>query len=422
MSIKIHGQHDQGTIDQLNRCVDAVPDARGVLCADGHLGYSCPIGGVVAYRGHVSPSACGYDVGCGNLAVRTNLHILDIESDLPRLADEIAAQVSFGMGRKNEHPVDHPVLDRIATSDDQRTWVHLAASQLGTVGSGNHYVDVLVDHTEAVWVACHFGSRGFGHKTASLFMNLAQGLPGDGAPHQGEMHSPPLLIPTNTQLGQDYIRAMHLAGDYASAGRDVVVQTVLTILGASEVERISNHHNFAWREDHGGIDYWVHRKGSTPLFPNQRGFVGGSMDDICVVLEGVDSPDAADSLYSTVHGAGRVMSRNQAIKGRYEWRCACGDTWCPPRDLVPKDLKCTGCRGPLTKTQVSAPVDFGVVRETLDRHGIILRGAGPDEAPEVYRSLVDVLAAHATTCRVVTVMCPRIVVMAGKETRDDYKD
>ena len=105
---------------------------------------------------------------------------------------------------------------------------------------------------------------------------------------------------------------MELAGEYAYAGRDVVVAKVLEILGAEAVHEVHNHHNFAWREEHFGRTYWVVRKGCTPARPGQEGFVGGSMGDESVILEGVESADATESLYSTVHGAGRVMSRTQA--------------------------------------------------------------------------------------------------------------
>src|SRR5688500_510150 len=167
--IRIFGDHDERTIGQLERCVSAEEGARGVLCADGHLGYSAPIGGVMAYREHVSPSGVGYDIGCGNKAVLTDLRADDVRPDVPRLMDRIVSEISFGMGRKNDDPVDHSVLDEIRTAPfgPQRKLHALAASQLGTVGAGNHYVDLFEDETGAVWVGVHFGSRGFGHKTAT---------------------------------------------------------------------------------------------------------------------------------------------------------------------------------------------------------------------------------------------------------------
>ena len=141
--IRIFGDHDDRTIGQLRRCVAAEEGARGVLCADGHLGYSQPIGGAVGYREHVSPSGVGYDIGCGNKAARTPLRADDLRGDVPRVMDEIVRRVEFGVGRQNERRVDHPVLDEIRRADfaPQRKLHDLAASQLGTVGAGNHYVN-----------------------------------------------------------------------------------------------------------------------------------------------------------------------------------------------------------------------------------------------------------------------------------------
>src|SRR5919107_1747613 len=141
MSLTVIGEHEPRTIEQLERCVDAEEGAAGVLCADGHVGYSQPVGGAVAYRDHISVSGVGYDIGCGNKAVRTDLTHDDIRADLPRIMDAIVARISFGVGRHNDEPVDHPVLDTIRTADvaGQRAMLELAAKQLGTVGAGNHY-------------------------------------------------------------------------------------------------------------------------------------------------------------------------------------------------------------------------------------------------------------------------------------------
>ena len=231
--------------------------------------------------------------------------------------DEVVARISFGVGRaRNDEPADHAVLDADPRRRTSRPSGSAACSppakQLGTVGSGNHYVDLLEDESGRLWVGVHFGSRGFGHKTASGFMNVAAGKAFDQRSHEGHMDAPPLLLDIATPSGQDYIEAMTIAGEFAYAGREAVVAKVLDILGAEAEWSVHNHHNFAWRETHGGQDYWVVRKGATPAFPGQWGFVGGSMGDISVILRGVDSEESAGALYSTVHGAGRVMSRTQA--------------------------------------------------------------------------------------------------------------
>jgi tRNA-splicing ligase RtcB (3'-phosphate/5'-hydroxy nucleic acid ligase) len=383
--MKIYGNHDERTIEQLKRCVSAEAGAVGVLCADGHVGYSMPIGGVVGYKKFVSPSGVGYDIACGNLAVQTTLKAADVsQQDMIRVADEIQRRISFGVGRKNNEPIDDPVFDAIAQSpvSQQRQMLKLAESQLGTVGSGNHYVDILEDQDGVLWVACHFGSRGFGHKTARGFMNIARDRSFDDGRGEGSMDAPPLLLEASRPSGQDYVAAMTIAGQYAYAGRAAVVRRVLEILGTDECFSVHNHHNFAWRETHSGSSYWVIRKGATPAFPGQWGFVGGSMGDISVVLRGRETTDAKRSLYSTIHGAGRVMSRRQA----------------------------------------KATVNFNQVRESLRTRGVILRGAGADESPQVYRPLRSVLDAHAATIEIVHTLTPRVVVMAGERDYDPYKD
>ncbi len=177
------------------------------------------------------------------------------------------------MGVPARERVGHPVLEKIRTAEfaPQRKLAGLAESQLGTVGSGNHYVNLMEDELGRVWVGVHFGSRGFGHKTASGFLALAQGLPFDGHAAEGEMDSPPVLLELGTELGDAYIAAMKLAGEYAYAGRDVVVGKVLGILSAGTVHEVHNHHNFAWREEHFGRAYWVIRKGCTPARPGPGG-------------------------------------------------------------------------------------------------------------------------------------------------------
>ena len=161
----------------------------GVLCADHHPGYSQPIGGGIAYEGYVSPSGVGYDIGCGNKAVRTDLTRADLDAlgGVESIMGEITRRISFGMGVPAQERADHPVLDAIREADfaPQRKLAQLAESQLGTVGSGNHYVNLMEDEDGKVWVGVHFGSRGFGHKTASGFLALAQGLPFDGRAQRG---------------------------------------------------------------------------------------------------------------------------------------------------------------------------------------------------------------------------------------------
>src|SRR3954451_3729297 len=406
--MRIFGEHEQKVIDQLARCVEPEDCARGVLCADGHYGYSQPVGGAVAYREHISPAGVGYDIGCGNKAVLTALTAEDLSENVPALMDEIAQRISFGVGVPNNERADHPVLDEIrdAPVGFQRDMLDLAAKQLGTVGGGNHYVDLFHDEQDRVWVGVHFGSRGFGHKTASRYF-------GDGP-----MDAPPALLSIDSERGQEYIAAMELAGRYAYAGRDVVVNKVLEILGTIAVDEVHNHHNYAWREQHDGADWWVVRKGCTPAFPGQRGFVGATMAGVSVILEGEDSSDSADAFYSTVHGAGRTMSRTAAAgKRRQRWACVNPDCdWVqPPHTHKPADgcPKCGGAR--LAKRWVEvAPgaIDWEAVEQDIRARGIELRGANAEEAPAAYKDLREVLAAHSGTVRVLHRLWPIGVAMA----------
>ena len=429
-TIKTFGPVDERSLKQLERCMEAGGAELGVLCADHHPGYSQPIGGAIAYEGHVSPSGVGYDIGCGNKAARTELTRADLDElgGVEKIMREITRRVSFGMGVAAQERVDHAVLEKIHAADfgPQRALAGLAESQLGTVGSGNHYVNLMEDEVGKVWVGVHFGSRGFGHKTASGFLALAEGKRFDDRAVEGEMDSPPVLFEIDSELGQAYLAAMELAGDYAYAGRDVVVDKVLEILGAEAVCEVHNHHNFAWREEHFGRTYWVVRKGCTPARPGQEGFVGGSMGDDSVVLEGVASDETEQALYSTVHGAGRVMSRSQAagrVRRRKSWGCSHRD--CPY--LAEGPGTCPEHGSKLRKLWVEEQVKPGLVdwpaaQARLRERGIVLLGGGADEAPEVYKRLPEVLAAHGDSIRVKHTLRPLGVAMAGRDVYDPYKD
>jgi tRNA-splicing ligase RtcB len=377
----IFGQHDRATIQQIETCLQAGAE-KAVLCADGHKGYAQPIGGVVAYRNKVSISGVGFDIACGNLAIRTDATTAEIQPNIDRILDDVVKNISFGIGRSNQTKVDHPLFDDPAWNIREIGQLkHTARSQLGTVGSGNHYVDLFADEAGCVWVGVHFGSRGLGHKSATHFLKVAGGKEG--------MDVPPTVVSLATPLGQNYLAAMQLGGRYAYAGREYVARFVVReILRARILEEVHNHHNYAWEEEHAGEKLWVVRKGATPAFPGQKGFVGGSMGDDAVIIEGVDSPTSRSALFSTVHGAGRIMSRT-AAKGKF------GKPGLVRRDEMMQWLK---------------------------QKGVVLRGGDLDEAPQAYRRLTDVLAAHAGTIRVLHTLRPLGVVMAGRKIVDPYQD
>jgi tRNA-splicing ligase RtcB len=387
--IKIFGEHDGATIRQIETCV-AAGGERGVLCADGHKGYAQPIGGVVAYKDKISLSGVGFDIACGNLAILTDARREQIARKIDKIMDDIVRDISFGIGRKSKTRVEHELFDDPAWQlRPIRDLKETARDQLGTVGGGNHYVDLFADEQDRIWVGVHFGSRGLGHKTATHFLKLAGGREG--------MDVPPTVLDDDSEIGHDYLAGMHLAGRYAYAGREAVSRHVAgAILGARVLEEVHNHHNFAWREKHDGEEYWVVRKGATPAFPGQRGFVGGSMGDEAVIIEGVDSPTSREALFSTIHGAGRIMSRT-AAKGRFE-------------KVGKKRIRREGL------------VRHDEMMKWIADKGVVLRGGDLDEAPQAYRRLPDVLAAHAGTIRVLHTLRPLGVAMAGGDIVDPYKD
>jgi tRNA-splicing ligase RtcB len=401
--IPVWGEHDQATLAQIQRCAADEQVAGAALMADGHKGYSMPIGGVVAYRDAVSPSGVGYDISCGLKAAKTDFRAEDIKPQIKQVMDQIARTVVFGVGQTSGKAADHSLFDDPIWRDLPQVGrlKQLAREQLGTVGSGNHFVDVFEDEAGWVWVAAHFGSRGLGHRTASGFLNLAAGRAFDDRAPGEHMDQPATVIGLNTDLGQSYWQAMELAGRYAYAGRDFVVGQVLEILGARAVDEVHNHHNYAWRETHGGEELIVVRKGATPAWPGQRGIIGGSRGDISVIVAGVAGDEAEAALHSTIHGAGRVMSRTQAA-GKRRWAKKDGRR---VQEVVKPGL-----------------ISREIMAESLKREGVELRGGGTDESPHVYRRLPEVLAAHAGSIRVLHTLKPLGVAMAGEDVVDPYKD
>ena len=375
-TLTVIGEHEVATIDQMRNCMAVGNVVAGVVCADGHLGYAQPVGGVIAYEKQISISGVGFDIGCGNMAVRLDTPFSDIEARAGDIIRDVSRAISFGVGRTNNERVAHALFDDTDAwrEADIEAYRQKAVSQLGTVGGGNHYVDLMRDGEGFVWIGVHFGSRGLGHTSSTRYLKAAGGRDG--------IHVPPAVVDEDSEIGRRYIAAMQLAGRYSYAGREWVVERVRRIIGGSITDMVHNHHNYAWRETHGGRDLWVVRKGATPAFPGQRGFVGGSMGDDAVILEGVESEQARAALYSTVHGAGRMFGRQEA-KRRF------------------------------TRVEMDA---------WLRSRSVTLVGGDLDESPMAYRRLPEVLAHHTQSVRILHTLRPFAVVMAGAGEFDPFKD
>src|SRR5699024_3628767 len=199
------------------------------------------------------------------------------------------------------------------------------------------------------------------------------------------METPPTIFDLDSELGDMYYRAMNLAGKYAYAGRDYVIDKMLDILGASALDEVHNHHNFAWKERHFDEEYVVVRKGATPAFPGQRGFVGGSMADISVILVGVDSKKSREAFYSTIHGAGSIMSRTKST-GRMNWRTR------------------------KRRGGVNAEADM---KHAVREYGVEIHSADRDVCPFVYRKLQEVLDAQEGTIKITHFLRPISVLMSS---------
>ncbi len=394
-NIPVWGVHEDNTLEQAKVCAQSAD--RFALMADGHLGYGVPIGGVIAAELRISPTAVGFDIACGNKAVRLDMPGSELRANIHLIMDDIWKTLSFGVGRKNNEANDHALLGRNAhpgwDTEAARPLKRKAEAQLGTIGSGNHYVDLFTDEQDRVWVGVHFGSRGLGHGIATWFLKAAGAKDG--------MMVDPVWLDVQSDLGAQYIAAMQLGGEYAYAGRDWVCARVARLLGAEVMEEVHNHHNFAWHEEHDGRMLWVCRKGETPAFPGQRGFVGGTMGEVSVILEGTEPTDAdvrdaqRAAMFSTVHGAGRVMGRKQAA-GVFDRKTGA----CKREGLVKPEMM-TGW---------------------LQKSNVVLRGGGLDESPHCYKRLPEVLAEQGETVRVLHTLTPVGVAMAGANEFDPYKD
>jgi tRNA-splicing ligase RtcB len=368
---------EQGALDQMHTASKLPVAVAGALMPDAHQGYGLPIGGVLAADNAVIPYGVGVDIGCRMCLSVFDLDPVELDSRTAFFSRELNEATLFGAGGEFKKPSDHPVLEdrrfdelQLLKGLQDRAW-----RQLGTSGSGNHFaefgaVEILAkDDTLSLapgrylGFLTHSGSRALGANVANHFTKLAREsrrLPGQAA-HLS-------WFGLEEEAGQMYWIAMNLAGDYASANHEVMHAKIARQLGRSPLRRVENHHNFAWKENIDGRELIVHRKGATPAASGVLGIIPGSMTAPGYIVKGKGDPL---SLHSASHGAGRKMSRTQAIKA-------------------------------LTASQL---------KEELARHGVTLLGGGLDEAPFAYKDIGVVMQAQQELVDTLGLFHPRIVKM-----------
>lgn len=374
---------DEGSHEQMmNAC--SLPVAVGAaLMPDAHVGYGLPIGGVLALENAVAPYAVGVDIACRMKLTVYPLKALDLNKRRDHFKNALVRGTVFGVGGKQDKPQHHAVMDQDwnitqVTREKKET----AHKQLGTSGSGNHFVEWGVLFLDAddpelglaageyVALLSHSGSRGSGAAVCSVYSNVARAKLPKKYADLGRL----AWLDMDSEAGQEYWAAMNLMGDYAAANHDVIHRRVADLLGEKPIAMVENHHNFAWLEHHGGRDVYVHRKGATPAGKGVLGVIPGSMGDPAYVVRGLGNPD---SLCSASHGAGRKMSRT-AAKSVY---------------------------------------NFNAVRNDLAKKGIEVISAGADEVPGVYKNINEVMAQQTDLVEKVARFEPRIVKMCGDGSR-----
>ncbi len=366
-----------------NACALPVAVA-GALMPDAHVGYGLPIGGVLATDNVVIPYAVGVDIAC-----RMKLSVYDLPAGTMagqrgRLAKMLESETCFGVGAHFEHPKDHPVMDEDwSVSPITRQGRDKAWAQLGTSGSGNHFVEfgaftvtddaLAIPPGEYVALLSHSGSRGTGAKVCDFYSKRAM------ARHEELPRELKHLawLSLDDEDGQEYWAAMNLMGHYAAANHALIHRAIGRKLGAELILDIENHHNFAWKETHAGRETIVHRKGATPAGSGVLGIIPGSMASPGYVVRGKGQPK---SLNSASHGAGRVMSRTKALQSF---------TWSATKKL-------------------------------LAERGVELLSAGLDEVPGVYKDIEAVMAAQTDLVDVLGRFDPKIVKMcpSGEKAED----
>ncbi|TRX62799.1 RtcB family protein [Fulvivirga sp. M361] len=349
---------------------------KGALMPDAHQGYGLPIGGVLTTKNEIVPYGVGLDIGC-----RMSLTLFDIGAAyLKRHAYQfklaLKERTNFGAGGELNISQEHEILDRPEFGHTRllRQLHGKAVKQLGTSGSGNHFVEfglVNLSHSndlgmepgEYVGLLAHSGSRGLGASIAKEYTHIAREQ--CFLPRQAQHLA---WLDLDTEAGQEYWLSMNLAGDYAKACHDQIHYHLSKYLGLTPVIKIENHHNFAWKEVHDGQEMVVHRKGATPAGEGVLGIIPGSMTAPGYIVRGKGNEH---SIHSAAHGAGRKMSRKKARES-----------------FTGSELK-----------------------KVLSREGVTLIGGGVDETPIAYKNLEEVMSNQIDLVDVIGKFTPRIVRM-----------
>ncbi|CAN5498600.1 RtcB family protein [soil metagenome] len=367
---------EQGALDQMKNAARLPVAVLGALMPDAHQGYGLPIGGVLATDNAVIPYAVGVDIAC-----RMKLSVYDVEADqLARMNDTLIRALNretvFGTGGAHQKPLQHDVLDEdwTGTAITKRLF-DKARAQLGTSGSGNHFVefgtltldqpDLGIEAGKFLALFSHSGSRGSGASIADFYSRLARDLHPELPPELRYLS----WLDMNSAPGQEYWYAMDLMGKYAHANHDLIHQKVAKAIGAKVIAGVENHHNFAWKEVHDGRELIVHRKGATPAGAGVLGVIPGSMSTPGFVVRG---KGVAESLASASHGAGRRMSRT-AAREKYPW---------------------------------------SHIKPLLEEAGVQLLSAGIDENPHAYKDIHVVMSQQSDLVDVLARFDPKIVKMA----------
>ncbi|WP_188055559.1 RtcB family protein [Sphingosinithalassobacter sp. CS137] len=327
------GPFEAGAMQQL-RNVAQLPFIHSHIAGmpDVHWGMGATVGSVIATRAAIVPAAVGVDIGCGMMAVRTSLTADQLPDSLSAIRAEIERAVPKGM--ETNQKANHAKGGWAATPNSvARTWYDRFESrwrailakhpkidgktgdQLGSMGGGNHFIEVCLDEADRVWVMLHSGSRGTGNRIGTYFINAAKEAI---AKETLDFHLPDkdlAFLSEGSQLFDDYIEAMHFAQDYALANRELMMARTLDALRKhlpafkTDKAAINCHHNYAVRETHFGADVWVTRKGAVRARKGDLGIIPGSMGTGSFIVEGLGNEQ---SFCSCSHGAGRTMSRGQA--------------------------------------------------------------------------------------------------------------